>query len=333
MRITVSWRRASWFVAAAALAAPVTPAPAAPNGFNVVAVIPLPGVIGRIDHLAYDPVRQWVFIAELGNNTVEALNVATRRVEHRLSGFGEPQGVAYSPALGRLFVASGDGKVQSFREEDLSPDKSVDIGEDADNVRVDEKAQRLYVGHGKGAIAVLDARTLAKITDLPLRGHPESFQLAPNDSRVFVNVPEANEVAIVDRLRAKSIGGWPNGATRAANYPLALDTFNQRALSVFRNPARIVAYDLAHGGVTIEAPTCADADDVFIDERRHQVYVVCGEGVVEILSNPGLKSVARLPTASGARTGLFSPDADRLFVAARADGDKPAALWVLAPTP
>src|SRR5947208_15923187 len=71
------------------------------NGFGIVAIIPLPGVTGRIDHLAYDPVDQTVFIAELGNNTVEAVNLATRRVEHRLTGFGEPQGVAYSRALGR----------------------------------------------------------------------------------------------------------------------------------------------------------------------------------------------------------------------------------------
>jgi len=332
MRTVFSWLHPSWFVVAATLAASAAPVFAA-NGFNVIAVIPLPGVAGRIDHLAYDPVDQRVFVAELGNGTIDAVNIATRRVEHRFSGVGEPQGLAYSPALGRLFVASGDGKVRSFRQDDMSPDKIVDLGKDADNVRIDEKAQRIYVGHGNGAIAVLDARTLAKIADIELRGHPESFQLASKDSRMLVNVPEANEVAVVDRLRAKQVGGWPNGAVRAANYPLALDAPNGRALSVFRKPARIVAYDVEHGGIAAEAATCADADDVFVDDRRHQVYVVCGEGVVEILSNPALKSVARLPTAPGARTGLFHPDSDRLFVAARANGDTPAALWVLAPTP
>jgi DNA-binding beta-propeller fold protein YncE len=334
MRIPLSWLRPSWFVAAAAaLAAAATPAADAANGFNVIAVIPLPGVAGRIDHLAYDPVDQWVFIAELGNNTVEAVNVAKRRVEHRLTGFSEPQGVAYSPTLGLLYVANGDGKVQSFRRDGLVPEGTVDVGPDADNVRVDDKARRVYVGHGKGAIAVLDARTLARIADIPLRGHPESFQLSPDDARLLVNVPDANEIAILDRTRAKQIDQWPNGAVRAANYPIVIDAPNHRLLSVFRKPARIVAYRLADGGVEAEVSTCADADDVFVDDRRHQVYVVCGEGAVEVLSNPGLKRTARLPTTTGARTGLFRADVDRLFVGARGNGDKPAALWVLAPTP
>lgn len=328
--------RFSWLVVlmlAADVPAPAALPPTPVNGFTIVAIIPLPGITGRVDHLAYDPVDQIVFMAELGNGTVSAVNVATRRVERRLTGFGEPQGLAYSPTLARLYVASADGKLQSFRRGDYSLDKSVDVGPDADNVRLDEKSMRVYVGYGKGAIAALDARTLAPLAGIPLRGHPEGFQLSPNDGRLFVNVPEANEIAVVDRQHAKQIGQWANGAVRAANFPLAIDAPNGRVLSVFRRPARIVAFDLAQGSVVMEAPTCTDADDVFVDDRRHQVYVVCGEGVVDVLSNPTLQRTARLPTKAGARTGLFHPEADRLFVAARANGDSSAALWVLAPAP
>jgi DNA-binding beta-propeller fold protein YncE len=315
------------FETSRALGAP----PVSVDGFTVVAIIALPGVNGRIDHLAYDPVDQTVFIAELGNGTVEAVNVATRKVEHRLTGFGEPQGVAYSPALGRLYVASGDGRVKSFRRADLSLDTSVDVGADADNLRIDERAGRLYVGHGDGALAVLDVRTLARIADIHLKAHPESFQLAPA-ARLVVNVPDAGEIAIVDTARARQVGRLPNGALRA-NYPMAIDASNHRVLTVYRQPARIVAWDVARAAIVADEPTCNDADDVFVDERRQRVYVICGEGVVEVLSNPALQKLARLRTAPGARTGLFSVDADRLFVAARGDGNSPAALWVLAPAP
>jgi DNA-binding beta-propeller fold protein YncE len=334
MRSGFSWPGLACLAAvAAALLAPESAAAAGAPGFNVVAVIPLPGVTGRIDHLAYDSATGTVFIAALGNDTVEAVDVAARRVERSLSGFGEPQGVAYSPALHRLYVASADGRVKSFRRDDLSLDRSVDVGADADNVRIDDAAQRLYVGHGDGAIAVLDARTLARVADIPLRAHPESFQLAPGNARLLVNVPDANEIAVLDLARATQAGRWSNGAGRAANYPLAIDAPNGRAVAVFRKPARIVAYDLARGAVVADAAACADADDVFIDERRHRVYVICGEGAVDVLMNPALRRLARLPTTPGARTGLFSADADRLFVAARANGSTAAALWVLAPTP
>lgn len=302
------------------------------NGFGIVAIIPLPGVSGRIDHLAYDPVDQLVFVAELGNNTVAVVNVATRQVEKRITGFTEPQGVAYSAMLERLYVASADGTIKSFRRDGFIPDKTVDIGADADNVRADDDARRLYVGHGDGALAVLDAKTLASIADIPLRAHPESFQLVPGDARIVVNLPHANEIALVDRTSTKPVGRWPNEALKA-NYPLAIDAQNGRVLSVFRQPARIVSRDLARGAIAANEPTCADADDVFVDERRQRVYVVCGEGVVEVLSNPALQRIARLPTSPGARTGLFRADADRLFVAARANGASPAALWVLAPAP
>lgn len=316
----------------AAMTPPAARAATPATGFSVVAIIPLPGVAGRIDHLAYDPDSQTVFVAELGNDSVEAVDLATRRVERRLDGFGEPQGVAYSAALRRLYVASADGLVKSYRRADLSLEESVKVGADADNVRIDERSQRVYVGHGDGALAVLDARTLAPLGDIPLRGHPESFQLSPMDARIVVNVPDANEISVIDRARAQIVGHWPNGALRA-NYPLALDAANGRVITVFRQPARIVSWDLAHGTIAVNEPTCTDADDVFVDERRHRVYVVCGEGVVDVLSNPALQRISCLPTTSGARTGLFYAEADRLFVAARASGNAAAALWVLAPTP
>lgn len=331
MRLPSSWRALLALTAATPAAWPALP-PAPVNGFSVVAIIPLPGVNGRLDHLAYDPVDQTVFVAALGNGTVEAVDVAHRRVEQRLTGLGEPQGVAYSAALERLYVAGADGKVRSFRRAGLAPDKTADVGADADNVRIDEAAQRIYVGHGAGAIAVLDAKSLAPIASIPLRAHPESLQLSPVDGRIVVNVPDANEIAIVDRVKARQVGQWTNGSSRS-NYPLAFDASSGRVIVVYRQPARIVSRDLARGAVAVDEPACADADDVFVDDRRHRVYVVCGEGVVESLSNPQLQRLARFPTTPGARTGLFRADADRLFVAARGTGSAPAALWVLAPAP
>lgn len=328
MRTALSWLACLCTSMTALAALPPTPV----NGFSIIAIIPLPGVNGRIDHLAYDPIDQTVFIAELENKAVEAVNVSTRKVERRLTGFDEPQGIAWSKSLGLLYVASGDGKVKSFRGAGLAPDKTVDIGSDADNIRLDEAVQRLYVGHGDGGIAVLDARTLAHVGEMPVRAHPEGFQLWPTDGRIFVNVPKANEIAILDRVRVKQVGQWPNGASKA-NYPLAIDAAGGRVITVFRQPARIVSWDVARGKVSVDQPTCNDADDVFVDERRQRIYVVCGEGFVDVLSNPALQRIARLPTTSGARTGLYRADADRLFIAARANGAANAALWVLAPAP
>jgi len=87
------------------------------------------------------------------------------------------------------------------------------------------------------------------------------------------------------------------------------------------------------GHVAAKIDTCGDADDVFVDRKRHRIYVSCGEGVVDVLESgeAGYRRLARVSTAPGARTSLFVPELDRLFVAVRAVSSEPAAIWVFRP--
>src|SRR5438067_6646206 len=72
--------------------------------------IPLKGVEGRIDHLAVDPVGRRLFVAELGNGSVDAIDLDHGVVVARRSGLRDPQGVAFLPARGEVAVAcGGDG--------------------------------------------------------------------------------------------------------------------------------------------------------------------------------------------------------------------------------
>jgi DNA-binding beta-propeller fold protein YncE len=298
---------------------------------TVVARIQLPQGKGRIDHLAFDAKRQRLFVAELGNNTVAVVDVAQRRLDRRMSGLAEPQGIAYFAATDAVYVATGaDGMVHTFRSGDLAPLETVDVGEDADNLRVDANAARIYVGFGDGALAALDPRTLSVIAEIPLRGHPESFQLLAKDSRAFVNVPDSREVAVIDLKAARQVGSWSTD-TALANYPMAIDYGTGEVLSVFRMPAKIVGYRISNGEVARSAAVCGDADDVFVDAKRRRVYVVCGEGFVDVLDGATLQRTSRIATADGARTGLYSADVDLLFVAARATRGSEATVWVLKP--
>lgn len=297
----------------------------------VVATIPLPQGKGRIDHLAFDAKRQRLFVAELGNNTVAVVDVAQRRLERRLSGLAEPQGIAYFAATDAVYVATGgDGMLRTFRAGDLAPLESVDLGDDADNVRVDAGAGRIYVGFGEGALAALDPRSLKEIDRIPLKGHPESFQIFAGDNRAFVNVPDSREVAVVDLKAAKQTASWPTRAA-LANYPMAINHATGEVLSVFRAPAKIVAYRISNGGVARSSDVCGDADDVFVDAKRSRIYVICGQGSVDVLDGATLRRTGRIATSEGARTGLYAADVDLLFVAARAGRGSEAAVWVLKP--
>jgi len=300
---------------------------------ELVGKIPLGAVNGRIDHLAFDSHRQRLFIAELGNNTVGVIDLKQSRTVETLTGLHEPQGVGYMPSTDTIYVANGEGgSVRMFRGATLTPIGSIELGDDADNVRVDPGSNRVFVGYGSGAIAVIDAVKGQKVSQVPLKAHPESFQLTRDGTRIFVNVPEAHEIGDIDRTSAKLITTWHTGIL-LGNFPLALDEQRGRVLAVFRYPARLAAFRLSDGRRIAIATTCRDSDDVFLDHQRQRVYVICGQGFVDVFAaqGDGYSLLARTSTVAGARTGLFVPQLDRLFVAARAADGNPATVWVFQP--
>jgi DNA-binding beta-propeller fold protein YncE len=295
--------------------------------------IPLGDVKGRIDHLAVDLGHRRLFLAELGNNTVSVIDIDVRKVVRRLAGFDEPQGVAYFSQTDTLYVASGGGGVLSaFRGAQLEPVGKLDLGDDADNIRIGRSEGRLYVGVGSGNLTIIDAAAFKKVAEIELKGHPESFQLEGEGPRIYVNVPDAREVAVVDRKTNKQIASWPTADLRS-NYPMALDSPRHRVLVAFRQPATLVSFDAASGAVQERIDICGDADDIFVDPRRGYIYVACGQGAIDVLADHGDRTthVARIDTSSGARTAFFSLELDRLFVAARATSREQATVWVFRP--
>ena len=296
--------------------------------------IQLGEVSGRIDHLGIDLTRQRLLVAELGNDSLGAVDIGAGRVLRRVGGMSEPQGVAYIPSADSVYVANGgDGSVRVLRGEDLAPTGRIELGSDADNVRVDVSRNRVLVGYGNGALAVVDPGSRTKTADLRLKAHPEGFELDEAGGRVFVNVPDAHGVEVVD-LASQTSRSLPVQGARS-NFPMAIDRDAHRVLVVFRNQPSLMVLSSENGQVLSKVETCGDADDVFVDGKRHRVYVSCGEGVADVLERQpaGYRRLARVPTVSGARTSLFVPELDRLFIAVRARSGEQAAIWVFRPVP
>jgi DNA-binding beta-propeller fold protein YncE len=282
-----------------------------------VAAIELPGVEGRIDHLAYDPDSQRLFVAALGNDTVEIVDLRTNTRVRGVAGFHEPQGIAFVPTLKVAAVANGQGEGVTLLSLDGQVGKTIRLGNDADNVRWDARAERLFVGYGSGALAAVDPTTATVVGTVSLPGHPESFQLEGNGSRIFVNVPSAGQLALVDRTTMKVVASWPVTAARA-NYPLALDEAGHRLFVGCRQPARVLVYDSVTGREQGSFDIVGDTDDVFFDAEHQRLYVSGGEGLVDVFdarAGGAYPRLARVPTASGARTSLFVPALNRLVVA------------------
>jgi DNA-binding beta-propeller fold protein YncE len=301
---------------------------------ELVRTIALPNVSGRIDHLAVDVPHQRLFVAELGNGSVDRIDLSsgeTRRIE----GLKEPQGLVYLPDRDELVVASGgDGTVRFFDASSLEPVGSVSLGDDADNVRVDPKIGQIVIGYGSGALAILDPARRAVVRTIALGAHPEGFQIDGEGRKAFVNVPEAHKIVVVDLDSGRALTSWR--AAHVANFPMALDQGSGIAGVVYRIPARLVLLEAASGTAKVDLPTCDDADDLFFDAKRGRIYVSCGSGAVDVFELAGGKyaASAHIETRPGARTSLFVPALDRLFVASRAgSGARDAALLVYRPMP
>jgi hypothetical protein len=290
-------------------------------------------VRGRIDHLAADVAKQRLFVAELGNDSVGVVDLAHQSVLRTLTGLHEPQGVGYEPTTDTLYVANaGDGGVELFRGTDLNRVGRIELDSDADNVRIVPSTHKVIIGYGSGALAIIDPASQKKIGGIKLKGHPESFQLMADGRRAFVNVPGSHEIAVVDLDRGGQTASWSPGWL-LSNYPMSLDQAGDRVHVVFRHPATVAAFAAQSGAKLYSIETCADSDDVFLDPMRSRIYVSCGEGFVEIFTAEAdhYRKEDRIATVGGARTALFVPELDRYFVAVRANGQTPAAIWVFKP--
>jgi DNA-binding beta-propeller fold protein YncE len=290
----------------------------------------LPNVDGRIDHFSADVKGKRLFLSALGNRTLEVLDVSSGQHLKTLADLADPQGTHYDPGTNRLFVASAkDGTAKLFDAESYQLLDTVTFSSNADNVRYDARSQRVLVGYGSGALAILDLKG-KKMGEILLDAHPESFQLEKIGTRVFVNVPNQKEIQVADLANGSLLAKWQLTSS-AKNFPMALDEGHHRLLIGCRAPARMLAFDTETGKETASVETVGDTDDLFYDEARRRVYVIGGEGFVDVFAQKDAdryERIGRYPTAPGAHTGLFVPGWSKLFVAVPHRGEQRAEVIV-----
>lgn len=282
--------------------------------------IVLPDTKGRIDHLAIDLEDHRLFVAEIANGTVDEIDLQAGKVVGRIASLSEPQGVAWLPAQRELVIACGDGSVR-FYSADRRELARIDLGDDADNVRVDPRNGHVIIGYGKGALATIDSGSHKVLARLALPGHPEGFRLS--GARAYINVPDDGSVIAADLDQNRQLARWPTGLHRL-NFPMAVDPSGQSITIAFRLPAALATIDTASGKTVSLRAACGDADDLFF--AGNHILLVCGAGHVDVMAVDG--SSERVQTAGGARTGLFASELNTLFVAVPARGHL-AAIWAL----
>jgi DNA-binding beta-propeller fold protein YncE len=321
--------KTAWFVVALCCTGIVTVAAQSAAPLKLKQTIPLSGVEGRIDHFAFDPPGDRLFVCALGNNTVEVLDLRKGERIHSITGLGAPQGIAYIPELDRIFLANDKGGIcKIYDGKSFQMVGELDFKDDADNVRYDEATKKIYVGFGSGGIAVVNVPDAKQIGSIKLSAHPEAFALEKQGKRIFVNVPDARHVAVIDREKGEVIGKW--GTDLAfGNFPMALDEANHRLFVGCRHPSKLVVLNTDSGQIVAKIDISGDSDDLFYASKRHCIYAICGAGKIDVIEqiDPNIyRTLTKIDTAEGARTGLFVPERDMLFVAVPHRGSQQAEI-------
>ena len=286
----------------------------------------LSGFTGDFDHFAVDEKGGRLFLAGEDHKTVEVFDLKTGRRLKSIAGFGTPHSIIYLPETDRILVADGDkGMLQILRGSDYAVMDHVDGLAGADSMRLDAPSQILYVVTGGkdvpldySFLVAIDLKTNKKVSELRIESnHVEAFALESSSSRLFVNITDKHEVAVVDRKAMKEITRWPIG-TQADNSPMAYDEPHHRLLIVCRKPGTLLAMDSENGKVVAQLPAVERSDDIAFDAEKGRIYVPGGEGFTSVFQQKSADQyelLAKVKTEPGAKTCLLVPSLARLYVA------------------
>ncbi|HVA98875.1 MAG TPA: YncE family protein [Bacteroidia bacterium] len=301
------------------------------NSLKLIATIQLPDISGRIDHLSFDKKDQKLFIAALGNNSVEVVDLKNKKIIHSIKNLHEPQGVVFIPESNSIFVANGDdGECDVFNADSFQKTNSIKLSGDADNVRYDATDKKIYVGYGDGGIAIIDATTFKLITEIKLSGHPESFQIDNSAKKIYVNVPDEKQIEIIDLEKNIVSDKWKmNEAT--SNFPMALDETNHRLFIGCRHSPKLLIIDTQTGKTISSFEINSDVDDIFYNQISKEIYLSCGGGYIDVFKQTDANTYTangKIETHSGARTSLFIPELNQLIVASPSGFSSSALLFI-----
>ncbi|SRR5690242_637715 len=303
--------------------------------------ISLPSVEGRLDHLSVNVRAQLLFVAGLANNSLEVVDLKAGKRIQSIPGFSKPQGVMYVTQGNKVFVANGnDGTCKIVQGSPLAIAKAIKLDLGVDLMDYDSKTRLLYVGYGgrdagkeNGQFAVVDAVKEAVVSNIQTSAHPGGIAIDKASRRLFLTIPDNNEVDVIDRKAQKIIAVWK---ITDAQQPVsvALDERNHRLFLGLRKPAKFLVLDSDSGKVVANLDSVGMIDGVSFDPARRRVYVSGGEGFVEIYQQRDADHYAvlgKVPTAYMARTSLYVPELNRLYVAVPKQNTRDAEIRVYEP--
>jgi len=304
----------------------------------------LPGYVGDFEHFAADMKGNRLFLIAEDHKTVEVLDIRTGNRIHTIDGFGQPHAIDYLAASNSLIVTEGDeesGAVELVSGSTYKILHKIKLPTDVDGAVYNPVNKYYYVesgGQGPDAkthlLSIIDTQGFKLVGDITLPGtKSEAMAIDRAGTKMYINLRGPDEIGVVDLKTRQLVARWPIPDAKNEN-ALVLDEANHRLFSATHNPAKLFVFDIDTGKVIASLPCAENSDDMGYDPVRKRIYIT-GDGSTSVIKQQDADhyvSVAEVPTGYRAKTSIFVPELNRLYLAVASKG-KRAGGKLVAPEP
>jgi YVTN family beta-propeller protein len=278
------------------------------------------------DLLAFDAQRHRLFISRFTH--VQVVDTDSGKVIGEIPGTDGVHGIALADDLNTGFTSNGkSNSVTAFDLATLKVIATINIsGLNPDVILYEPKSKHIFTFNGRSANAtVIDALSLKQIDTIALPGKPE-LAVSDNAGKVFVNIEDKNEIAVIDGVSNKVLGSYTlgNGVEPTG---LAIDRQHDRLFSVCAN-RKMVILDSVTGKIISEIAIGEGPDSVAFDQDLGIAFSSNGDGTLTAVKedDPDHFSVLKnIKTQKGARTMAYDAVKHRAYLVTASFGQTPPA--------
>jgi len=291
----------------------------AQTDWRVVKTFPIGGQ-GGWDYLTVDPQTHRLYVPRTTHTMV--IDTETGQTVADIPGQKNAHGVALARAAGRGFISDGggDGAVAIFDLKTYATLGSLAAMPDADGIIFDPTSGQVLVVSGRGKALMsfkpdIDPKNGKIDEPIALRGEPE-FLAADTAGKVYINLMNTHEVAVVDFKARKVAAHWPV-APGGLPVGMAIDASAGRLFIGCRGPQKLIVMSTKDGKVLSDMPIGETVDAVKLDHGQAFASTAGSQLFVAGETSPGKYAIVQtVKTGEGARTMALDPTAHRIYLPA-----------------
>jgi DNA-binding beta-propeller fold protein YncE len=303
---------------------------------RLIKTILLPGYVGDFEHFAADMKGNRLFLIAEDHKTVEVLDIRSGKRIYTIAGFGQPHAIEYLPGPNSLIVTEGDaesGAVELVSGSTYKILNKIMLPTDVDAGVFNPVNKSYYVdsgGQGKDAtthlLSIIDTQSFNRTGDITLPGtKSEAMAIDHAGAKLYINLRDPDEIGVVDLQTRKLVARWPIPEAKSQN-ALVLDEPNHRLFSATHTPPKLFVFDIDTGKVVASLPCADNSDDMGYDPVRKRIYIT-GDGSASVfkqLDADHYEKIAEVTTGYRARTSIFVPELNRLYLGVASRGKRAA---------